>query len=306
MWQSSMARTFKDELANLTQGLHDSFEELEHMFGESSDYKGMEKMFDAIGLRKMANKFQYRRIQNQDIKSNLREILLKGHIVVERMNQAYMRLGENEQTMTGAIQRTTQKIEDYQPKYEEARTTAEQLEDEIESLESSLQTCEQSEEPEFRKKLSEARDKLHSAEEDRNVFFTVLERAKNAVVAQERQRDNIANIKANVKKFNTQLLQDIENITEIYETTSENVLTALAVKGAEQFDQAKNRATDAALMAGAYANEAISDVVGERSKYFPISPDKLQVLKEHHNKVQQEFDAIITAAEERYKDDRTS
>lgn len=294
-------KKYKQEISELAENLTTELQGLGEYFQEMSLYKGFwEKAFSKIGMKKTADRTRLKRIKSADVKQNLEQILDYSNTMVKKLYEAILENTECHSKLKSTISYTSNKLKDNQPKYEEWRTKKEGLESQVAEIEDRLAKANETEYVTINEEKVKALNDLQEAKVNENYFFTIVEKAKQALPVQNTHQKAYADIIESLVSLRTGLEQNIENVTELYMATPTAIKTALAVKTASQTDKGMKYATDLSTKVLLDSAAGILDEAANRAERPLIEPEKLKKYRQDQAQMRAIFETRIQALEQKY------
>ena len=268
---------YKQEINQLAESLTGELNELGQFFGDMAQYKGLtERVLGKIGLTKLADRKRMARVKSCDVKQNLETILDYGTHMVSKLYEATLENMECQAKIDTTIRYTAKKLEENQPIYEKYRSERESLERDLNSLQQKIDKSEAREAAALVSQRAELTAKLADVKANEDNYFTIVNKAKEALPIQNVHYKSYSDIVAALIVMKTGLEQDIENVTQIYLAVPVAIKTALGTKAASIYDQGMKYATGVSTEAVLAATAGILDEVVTRAERPLIEPDKLE------------------------------
>lgn len=286
-------KIFKKEVSELSENLTEQLRSYGEFLGGLSDYTRWENVVGLFRGVTVKDQMRLERVKNASARESLETIIDYSHHIVSKLHSA---LAENQQcygSISDAIDSTGQKLEVNEPIYEEWRSKKEQLERDIKELEDKRDLAGSSERPGLELEISAAEVKRHEAEIKENKYFTIVDKATQALPIQRIHLKAYKDIIDSLTVLRVGLEEKIDNVTAIYRATPVAVKTQIRVKSASEVDKAINYATDIATGAVVQASGGILDEGASRAEKLQLSDDKLQLYADTRAKMRAEYDDRI-------------
>ena len=293
-------KQFKGEISDLTESLTQELQDLGQFFGGMSQYRGLETFLSQVGLTRWADKKRFQRVKHADVKENLQTILDLGNGTVKQLYGYTVESMEKHAKVHASIQLTGKKLEENQPIYEKWRTDRESYERQVNALQDKMDKADASEFAKLAEQKTELDKKLQEAKINETNFFTIVDKAKQALPIQRTHLKAYADIVESLVQLRTGLEQNIENVTQLYLAVPTAIKIALGTKAASQYDKGMKYATDQATATLLESAQGILDESANRAERPLIEQDKLEAYRKAQMEMRADFERRTETIKARY------
>lgn len=296
---SGIQRTnqYKGEISDLAQSLTTELSGLGQLFGDLSQYRGLEAWVARFGFARKADEMRMNRVKSADVKQNLQTILDYGTHMVRKLHAGILENMECYAKINASIERASAVLDKTQPIYKEWRSKREGFEREMNALDVKMAAVEAEEYAKLSVEKTALQGKLDDAKTNEEYNFTIVNNAKDALPIMRTHLNAYAQSRDALLIMKTDVEQRINHVTQVYLAVPTAIKTALSVKAASQYHKGMNYATDISTDAVLQSTRGVLDEVSARRARPLIEPDKLELYR----KAQQEMEADFVAKGEELK-----
>jgi len=292
-------KQFNKEISDLAESLTMELTGLGQFLGDMNQYMGFEKFVSMLS-RRTADKMRLGRVKNADVKQNLQTILNYGQHMVEKLYAATLENMECYSRIDATINLTAKKLEENQPLYEKFRGAKEDLEKECQAMQDKLDKADPKEYSKLAGDKATLDKKLQQARTNENYYFTIVDKAKQALPVQKTHLKAYADIIDATTQLKTGLEQNIENVTDLYLSAPVAIKTALGTKAASQYDKGMKYATAKSTDAVLRSAEGIMDESANRAEKPLIEPEKLEEYRKMQMEMRANFEERLQQIKDKY------
>ena len=295
-------RQYTGEISDLAESLTREFSDLGQFFGDLNQYKGvLETGLAKLGLTKFADKRRLARVKDSDVKENLRTIIDYGTHMVAKLQAAIYENISCREEIGATIENTVRKLEENQPLYEEFRKQREQLERDLEAVKDEFEKADETQRAQISRRREELEKNVQEIRATENYHFTIVDKARQANPIQRTHMGAYASMIESLIILKTGLEQNIENVTQLYQSVPVAIKTALSVKAGSKYDQGMKYTTDISTKVLLESTSGVLDEVAKRTERPLIEPDKLEIYRQAIAQMRTEFEERISAIKEKHR-----
>lgn len=280
---------YKGEISDLALSLTTELNGLGQLFGDLSQYKGLEAWVARFGFASKADSMRMSRVKSADVKQNLQTILDYGTHMVRKLHAGILENMECYAKIEASVKRASNILNDTQPIYKNWRSQREQLEREMSELDVKMAGAEEELFAKLSVEKTELEGKVHEAKTNEDYNFTIVNNAKDALPIMRGHLKAYADSRDALLIMKTDVEQRINHVTQVYLAVPTAIKTALSVKAASQYHKGMNYATDISTDAVFKSTAGVLAEVSARRARPLIEPEKLELYRKAQEQMEEEF-----------------